>query len=149
MSNITMKLKIIPAALLLLAVASLSTSCGSRERYVQAIISEIEPGELEVSIKDGVEIEGAELELQVPNVGEIDIDLGRVIADFPHLKKDLLELQAKNENQYKGRERERINTIERKLAGKIECDWDLKKEVPRCASRGKTVVYRFSFSQGN
>ena len=60
---------------------------------MQAIISDIEPGQLEVSIKDGVEIEGAELELQVPNVGEIYNYLGRVIADFPHLKKKALTLR--------------------------------------------------------
>ncbi len=144
-----MKIKIIRHQLLILAVASLATACGSQQRYVQATISDIEPGEFEVSIQEGVEIERAELELQVPNIGEIDIDLGRVIADFPHLKRDLLDLQAKNDNQYDGRERERIKQIDRRLEGKLECDWDLKEQVPRCTSNGKTIVYRRSFSRGN
>ena len=144
-----MKLKILAAPLLLLSVASLVTACGQRQRYVQATISDIEPGEFEVSIKDGVEIERAELELLVPDVGEVDIDLGRIIADFPHLKQDLLALQAKNDNEYKGRERERIREIDRRLAGKLECDWDRRQELPRCTSRGKTIVYRFSSSKGN
>lgn len=143
------KIKIVPVGILILAVTLLSTACGQRQRYVQATITDIEPGEFEVNLKDGVEIERAELELQVPDVGEIDIYLGRVIADFPHLKQDLLELQAKNDNQYDGRENERIRQIDRALEGKLECDWDLKKEVPRCTSNGKTVVYEFSSSRGN
>ena len=144
-----MKIKNIQTPLILFVLATLIVGCGQKERYVQATITDIEPGEFEVNIKDGVEIEGAELELNVPDVGEIDIDLGRVIADFPHLKQDLLELQSENDNQYKGRERERIREIDRKLAGKLECDWDLKEKVPRCTSRGKTIVYRYSSSKGN
>lgn len=144
-----MKLQILAAPFLLLAVASLVTACGQRQRYVQATISDIEPGEFEVSLKDGVEVERAELELQVPDVGEVDIELSRIIADFPHLRSDLLALQAKNDNQYKGRERERIRQIDRALEGKLECDWDRQKELPRCTSRGKTVVYRFAASKGN
>jgi len=144
-----MKLKILQTTLIFIAVASFATACGQRQRYVQATISDIEPGEFEVNLKEGVEIERAELELDVPEVGEIDIDLGRIIADFPHLKQDLLELQAKNDNQYDGRERERIRQIDRSLAGKLECDWDLVDKVPRCTSQGKTVVYRRSFSVGN